>query len=48
MRGGLSRTTKSFQIELKLAIQIGVLISYDWRINFVWLNFSHFDFVQIL
>ena len=41
MRGKLYRTTKSIQIELRLANQIG-------RINFVRLNISHFDIVQIL
>ena len=39
MRCNLSRTTKSFQIELRLANQIG-------RINNVRLNISHFDIVQ--
>ena len=38
MRGELSRTTKSFQSELRLANQIG-------RFNLVRLNISHFDSV---
>ena len=41
MRGELSRSRKSFQIELRLANQIS-------RINFVQLKISHFDFVQNL
>ena len=41
MRGELSRTTKLFQIEMKLANRIG-------RINFVRLNISNFDIVQNL
>ena len=36
MRGELSGTTKSIQIELMLANQIG-------RIDFVRINISHFD-----
>ena len=40
MRGEISHTTKSFLIELRLANQID-------RINFVRLNISHFDNVQI-
>ena len=39
MRGELSRTTKSLQIELRLANQIG-------RINFVQVRNVHFDIVQ--
>ena len=41
MRGKLYRTTRSFQIELRLANQIR-------PINFVRLNISHFDIVQNL
>ena len=39
MRDKLSRTTKLFQNELRLANQIS-------RINFVRLDISHFDIVQ--
>ena len=41
MRGELSRATKLFQVELRLANQIG-------RFNFVRLIISHFDIVQNL
>ena len=41
MRGKLSRTKKLFQLEYRLANQIGL-------INFVWINISHFGFVENL
>ena len=41
MRGELCRTTKSLQIQLRLANQID-------RINFVRLKISHLDIVQNL
>ena len=41
MHGEISRRTKVFQIELRLAYEIG-------RINFVRLTNSHFDIVQNL
>ena len=41
MLGELSRIAKLFEIELRLANQIG-------RNNFVRLNISHFDIVQNL
>ena len=41
MRGDLSRKTKSFQTEFRLANQIG-------RINVIQHNFSHFDIIQNL